>query len=191
MKHVINNSQENKFLYFSNQMPGDFFSDSLIYLCEHNNEGAFGFIVNQPFEVSVSSLFSKLNPRNNQKVLSTDRIMRGGPVEPDRIFILHEEIKKSFKQTSQITNNLYITTSEDFIKYLSLNNPIIKSRILIGYCGWGPGQLEDEIKTNSWQIIETNEDIIFDSLPHQMVPTLSQRLGYDIRKIVNSNTKNH
>ena len=56
-------------------MPGDFFSDSLIYLCEHNNEGAFGFIVNQPFEVSVSSLFSKLNPRNNQKVLDRKSVV--------------------------------------------------------------------------------------------------------------------
>ena len=163
-------SFKNKFLYFIEKVPGDFFSNTLIYLCEHDSNGAFGFIVNQPTDFIVSKFLSSIGSKSNNHITSFERLMRGGPVDLDKVFMLHNDRSISNVNTNAGPN---------------------KFKLFLGYCGWSANQLESEIKNNSWHVIDANTDLIFDEPPHNLISAVSEDLGYDLSNISGESKKVH
>ena len=108
-------SFKNKFLYFIEKVPGDFFSNTLIYLCEHDSNGAFGFIVNQPTDFTVSKFLSSTGNKSNNQITSFERLMRGGPVDLDKVFMLHNDRSISNANTSPLTDRLFLTSAPEVI----------------------------------------------------------------------------
>ena len=174
----------NKFLYFSKHENADFFNDSVIFLCEHSKSGAFGFVMNQPTDLSESILLSKLNLNKNNKHENLKHVLRGGPVDTDRLFVLHNANGVKFPQTTRISDDLFLTTSNDILESIARKKINAKYKIIVGYCGWAPGQLESEIKQNSWHIISSDMDLVFDTLPNLVVDKLSEKIGYNLRTII-------
>ena len=184
-------SFKNKFLYFIEKVPGDFFSNTLIYLCEHDSNGAFGFIVNQPTDFTVSKFLSSTGNKSNNQITSFERLMRGGPVDLDKVFMLHNDRSISNVNTSPLTDRLFLTSAPEVINSVNTNVGPDKFKLFLGYCGWSANQLESEIKNNSWHVIDANTDLIFDEPPHNLISAVSEDLGYDLSSVSGGSKKVH
>ena len=184
-------SCKNGFLYFIEKVPGDFFSNTLIYLCEHDSNGAFGFIVNQPTEFAVSKFLSSIGNKSNNKITSFERLMRGGPVDLDKVFMLHNDRSISNVNTSPLTDRLFLTSAPEVINSINTGTGPSKFKLFLGYCGWSSSQLESEIKNNSWHVIDANTDLMFDEPSHNLISAVSDDLGYDLSNVSSDSKKVH
>jgi putative transcriptional regulator len=154
------------------------FNRSVVLLCKHNEDGALGLIVNRPL-MTTGRVTVNLDPP-----VSTDRELQvwvGGPVEPERTWILvgHEPEEQDVFGGRRIADRLYLSTSPDLLRRLLEPDPPPMVRLIVGYSGWGPGQLEAELQASSWLMSEVDRDLVFNTPPEQMWETGIRRLGAD------------
>lgn len=138
------------------------FERSVIYVCAHNPEGAMGLVVNKLFdEIDFGELLSQLEitPADLSPPLS---IHFGGPVESQRGFVLHTA-DYTGKGTVAVDKQVALTATLDILKELANGNGPRSTMLALGYAGWGPGQLEEEIGDNAWLHAPFNEALVFDS----------------------------
>ena len=160
------------------QMADPNFSRTVVLLCKHNEEGALGLVINRPL-VTTGRVTVNLDPP-----MSTERELQGwvgGPVEPQRSWVLvgeepdeHEELRGL-----RIADNLYLSTSPDLLRRLLGPAPPPSARLIVGYSGWRPGQLEAELEASAWLMSDIDRDLIFNT-PHDRIwEAASRRLGAD------------
>jgi putative transcriptional regulator len=164
------------------QMADPNFARSVVLLCKHNDEGAFGLVVNRPL-VTTGRIIVNLDPP-----VETEReleIWIGGPVEPQSSWMLvgdsseDEEAEQTGQRGMHITDGLYLSTSPERLSRLLEPNPPPRTRLIIGYSGWGSGQLEAELEESAWLISDVSVDLIFSTPPEQMWEAAIRRLGAD------------
>lgn len=164
LTHEITNLQ-NHFLIAMPTLQDPLFSKSVVYVCEHNNTGAMGIIINKPLkQYTVDAILNnlKITPSSNRdpSIKLNDPVFSGGPLLDDRGFILHT-YKKGFNSSIDISQTTMITTSQDILETLGTSNQPQKVLIALGYSGWAQGQLEYELMENNWIIVPANEEILF------------------------------
>ncbi len=155
---------------------GDFyFGRSVILLAEHNEEGSFGLIVNK----AVNTTFNKVLPDFPE---FNAPIYLGGPVEPNRLFMLHT-VGNEISDSLEILDGLYWGGNMEDVKELIVLNLIdaTKIRFFAGYSGWGAGQLEIELKRNSWVITQATSKKLLNTVPEQLWENLVKKLGSEYR----------
>jgi putative transcriptional regulator len=166
------------FLLSMPQMLDPNFSRTVVLLCEHSDKGAFGLVVNRPM-TTTGRVMVNLDPP-----VSTDRELQvwvGGPVEPERSWILvgarsgepHEG------RDVQIAEGVYLSTDPDLLMRLLEPSPPELARLIVGYSGWAPGQLEAELEASSWLMSDVDRDVIFNTPADKMWETAIRRLGAD------------
>ena len=136
------------------------FARTVICLCAHSPEGAMGIIVNKPLDgMSFDDLLKQLElePVPPQRRI---RLFQGGPVEGGRGFVLHTNDWTS-DGSLQVATDLALTASVDILKAIAGGGGPRSGVLALGYAGWGPGQLEDEIQANSWLSVNPDEALIF------------------------------
>ncbi|MEP1446537.1 MAG: YqgE/AlgH family protein [Paraglaciecola sp.] len=173
-------SLQNYLLIASPSMDDPYFARTVTYICEHNEHGAMGLIINQPVGMKLKELVKQVDDKAeviDEK--AQDIILAGGPVSQDRGFILHSS-QSGWASSLTMTPELMVTTSKDIISSLGNKEAPEKSLIMLGYAGWTAGQLEEEIQTNSWLMVEADSDILFDTPIHKKWETAVQRLGIDV-----------
>ncbi len=151
------------------------FARSVVLLCDFLPEGAFGLVLNRPTDAAASSMV-RLDPpveHGNNLPLST-----GGPVEPDRGWILVGE-EPADAECRTIVEGLYLSTSPVLLRRVLEARPTPRALVLAGYAGWGPGQLDDELAQSAWLMSDIALDIVFDTDPSLMWETAIRRLGAD------------
>tara|TARA_R110000850_G_scaffold137840_7_gene258970 strand:- start:137 stop:718 length:582 start_codon:yes stop_codon:yes gene_type:complete len=156
------NSLANHFLISMPQMLDPSFAGALTYICEHNEEGAMGIIINRPIKIGLNDILAQLNMPDIDKSYS---IHWGGPVQEDRGFIIHtakQENGQQWESSLEIVPGIRLTTSKDIIKAIAENQGPEKFIIALGYAGWGSGQLEQELAENTWLCCPANEQLLFD-----------------------------
>ena len=134
------------------------FSKTVTLICEHNESGSLGLIINRPIEGNLNQLLEELQISSDEQLESTP-ILQGGPVGTERGFVIHNQ--GAWKHTSQINDWINITTSKDILESISNGMGPDNCLLVLGYSGWGPGQLESEIRTNSWLSIPFSDEILF------------------------------
>jgi putative transcriptional regulator len=154
-------------------MPGmrdDRFVRSVIYVCAHSNEGAMGIIVNkQAPDVDFPQLLVKLNviPPEQRiqlpEVAQAVTVLRGGPVETQRGFVLHSSDYFMENSTLPIDDGVCLTATLDVLKAIATGSGPAKAILALGYAGWAPGQLENEMRENGWLHCGADKDLIFGS----------------------------
>ncbi len=166
------------FLLSMPQMADPNFARTVILLCKHNDEGAFGLVVNRPL-LTTGRVFVNLDPP-----VETERELEvwvGGPVEPQSSWMLVGD--RGEEQTGHggmhIIEGLYLSTSPERLARLLEPNPPERTRLIIGYSGWGPGQLEAELEESAWLISDVSAELIFSTPPAQMWEAAIRRLGAD------------
>ncbi|MRX28114.1 YqgE/AlgH family protein [Kangiella sp. HZ709] len=172
------NSLANHLLIAMPNLEDPFFSRSVTYICEHSSDGALGIVINTQLKADYQELFQHLNFATlDTKALKT-KLLAGGPVSPERGFILHSPIG-SWNSSLTVTDNIALSTSEDILTAIALNQGPEKVKIALGYAGWEKGQLEKELEENSWLFVEATESLLFDTPFDQIWDKATQLLGID------------
>jgi len=149
-------------------MLDDRFARSVIYVCAHSSEGAMGIVVNHPApNINFSDLLVKLNVIPSADVIQLPtragvvKVMRGGPVETERGFVLHSADFFIENSTLPIDDGICLTATIDILKAIARGDGPESAILALGYAGWAPGQLENEIQGNGWLHCAADSDLIF------------------------------
>ena len=161
------------------------FSRSVTVVCEHNDTGAMGIIINQPTTICVDELINQLEMGDKEILVSNHSpVYAGGPVHIDRGFILHDS-DRQWDSTHIIDNDLMLTTSEDILVGIATGNGPENSIVALGYAGWGAGQLEQELAENAWLTVPYEAKIVFNTPVNERWQTAANKLGIDLHLISN------
>jgi putative transcriptional regulator len=155
----------NHFLIAMPGMADPHFSKTLTFICEHNERGAIGLVVNKPIDVSLGQLFEQVEILLTDEALRMEPVHFGGPVMLDRGFVLHRPLG-DWRSTLRVENadgDVGLTTSRDILEAIASGSKDAPHELLVtlGYAGWGPGQLEDELARNGWISVSARPDLIF------------------------------
>lgn len=159
------------------------FEKSVIYICAHSCDGAMGLIVNKPAkELQFSDLLDQLNIKTDRPIEGID-VYYGGPVEYGRGFVLHTHDYASDDSTLTVNDDFGMTATLDILEDISNGEGPEACLLALGYAGWGPGQLEDEIRANGWLTCEANHKLVFDKNPKGKWLAALETLGIDPRML--------
>ncbi|HEX4233560.1 MAG TPA: YqgE/AlgH family protein [Caldimonas sp.] len=174
----------NQFLIAMPGMSGGTFAGTVIYLCEHSEKGALGLVINKPIDITLKSLFEKVELSLDRDDLAELPVYFGGPVQTERGFVLHEPLSDEsgdspYNSSLRIAGGLEMTTSKDVLEAISSGAGPKKVLVTLGYSGWAAGQLEEEIGSNGWINVEAEPGIIFDTPVDQRYEKALSLLGID------------
>lgn len=161
------------------------FAHAVIYICEHNVDGAMGLIINQPINVPLKRIFAQLDLPCPDK-LSSQQLLLGGPVQRERGFILHRNTDKQWQSTMPVGDHVSLTASPDIIEALAANEGPEDSLIVLGYAGWGAGQLEQELLDNAWLTAPADTEFLFDTPFDSRARLAAASIGVDLNQLSNS-----
>jgi len=170
------------FLIAMPNMVDPYFAKSLTYICEHNDQGALGVVVNRPIDLSLQALFERLNLQLEPRELHGIPVYFGGPVQTDRGFVLHQPVGE-WHSTLKVRDSLGLTTSKDILEAVGRGSGPAKMLVTLGYSGWAAGQLEHELGQNAWLTVEAGEQIIFDLPAEEKLPAAMELLGVDFASL--------
>ena len=170
---VLKNKRERGFLdgQFLIAMPGMAdanFARTVIYICAHSDDGAMGFVINRPQQLSFSDVLLHLDLIGEDEVIRMPGstldfpIRSGGPVESGRGFVLHSDDYLS-ESSIPVSDDICLTATLDIVRAISRGRGPQRGLMMLGYAGWGAGQIENEIGANGWLSCPAQEDLIFDT----------------------------
>lgn len=171
--------------YFSNQflvaMPGledENFRHSVTLLCEHSEKGALGLVVNRPTDLKLSDMLDQIGV-DHSAMPGDPIVFWGGPVQPERGFVVHTA-PGGWDSTLKVDDNLYITTSRDVLGAIGRGEGPSDYLVLLGYAGWGEGQLETEVLANSWLNAPVEQRVLFATPAAERWIAATRLIGVDI-----------
>jgi putative transcriptional regulator len=163
------------FLLSMPQLDDPNFRHTVVLLCQHSSEGAWGLVLNRPTGTPAVDAVRMDPPVEAQSPL---QLWVGGPVEPERGCILMGEDPRD-EDAVQVCDGLFISGSAVLLRRLLEGEAPPRTRLLMGYAGWGPGQLDEELRASAWLISDVAADLIFDIDAEQMWEAAIRRLGAD------------
>jgi len=174
----------NQFLIAMPGMVDDTFAGTVVYLCDHTDNGAMGLVVNRPTDVALANVFDKIDLQLEIQPLAKKPVYFGGPVQTDRGFVLHEQkTSTNYSSSLKVPGGLAMTTSKDVLEAVAAGSGPERFLMTLGYAGWSAGQLEDEISRNGWLNIQapTSEmaQIIFETPNEDKYDKVLALLGVD------------
>lgn len=158
------------------------FHHTVTYICEHNERGALGLVINRPLDIDLGKVFEQLSLAKTSDTMADTPILRGGPVELERGFVIHESTDE-WESTTSIGNSIQVTTSQDILSAMAAGNGPKRAVVVLGYAGWGAGQLEYEIAENAWLNVPASAHIVFDTPFEQRWQEAAGILGIDLATI--------
>lgn len=171
----------NHFLIAMPAMQDPVFGGAVVYVCEHNENGVLGVVINKPTDMTLQVLFERIDLKLNRGTdapIVDEPIMFGGPVQDDRGFVLHTPGAR-YSSSLTVTEEIAFTTSIDVLEAVANGFGPQRMLVSIGYAGWSPGQLEDEIGRNGWLTVGADADILFDLPVEQRYLAAIRLLGID------------
>jgi putative transcriptional regulator len=175
-------SLQDHFLIAMPAMADPNFNETVTYICKHDADGAFGLVITRPSELSLGEMLGQLAIELKDRTLADRPVMHGGPVEPQRGFILHRG-DQPFEATLAVSAEIKLTSSPDILAAIGAGNGPDPALVALGYAGWGRGQLEAELGSNTWLTVPANPAIIFETPIEQRWTAALGLPGVDIRRI--------
>lgn len=158
------------------------FNSTVTLICEHNEDGALGIVINRPLTLNLGGLFEQLDLNIVDAKQIQDPVLMGGPVGTERGFVLHPSTH-SYEHSLVVSSEINLTLSRDVIDAMATGKGPGKSLVALGYAGWEPGQLETEMLANSWLNVPSSTDIVFDLPFADRWAAAARSLGIDISRM--------
>jgi putative transcriptional regulator len=149
------------------------FAQTVVLLCQHNEDGAFGLVVNRPVTTVARVMAHGSIEGASEHELE---VWIGGPVEPDRSWILLPD-GQSDAEAIQVCEGVFLSTSASVLRRIIDHEADDRTRLIAGYAGWGPGQLDAELAASAWLSVDVQPDLIFDTPAEHMWERAIRRLG--------------
>ena len=178
----VKDSLKGHFLLAMPSLDAGLFAKSITYLIEHGEEGAMGLIINRPLDLAISEVFDQLGIKSSAS-LNCIPIMVGGPVQMDQGFVLHRDKVSNWEACIEVSDEILLTTSQDILFSIAEDQGPKETLIALGYAGWSPGQLEEELAKNSWLTMAADSDIIFSTPYDQRFSQAAAQIGVDMNLI--------
>jgi putative transcriptional regulator len=167
----------NQFLMAMPGMVEGSLAGAVIYVCEHTQKGALGLVINRPTDLTLGTLFERIDLQLEIAPAKDTPVYFGGPVQTDRGFVLHAP---AGDYSSSINlGELALTTSRDVLQAVADGSGPARMLVTLGYAGWGAGQLENEMAQNAWLNVSANLQVIFDVPPDERYQAALKLLGFD------------
>lgn len=158
------------------------FSDTVTLICEYNADGALGIVINRPMSLMLSGLFEQLDVATDNARIAGSPVLDGGPVARERGFVLHNAGYR-FESSVNVSPDVQLTLSRDVLDSIAAGEGPDKSLVALGYAGWEPGQLEAEIRANTWLNVPATPEILFDVPFADRWRVATRSLGIDISQL--------
>jgi putative transcriptional regulator len=155
------------------------FFHSVIYLCQHDDQGALGIIINRPLNLSFGHLLQQLSIIPASAGIAGRPVYLGGPVQSGALFVLHQPPLR-WESSLAVNDEIGLTTSPDILGAIAQNTFPGAALAALGYAGWAPGQLEQELRNNAWLSVEADLHILFHAPAEQRWSLAAASLGVDI-----------
>ncbi len=170
------------FLLSMPQLTDGDFGDSLVYLLDHGEFGAFGVIINQRMGMALGEIFEQLDIDNAQPHAAATGVLCGGPVNPEHGLVLHPP-GPNFETTRDFPGGISLSSSRDVLVALAAGGAPEQHLVLLGHASWAPGQLEDEIGANAWLTCDADTNVIFNVATDARRDAAGKLLGIDLLHI--------
>ncbi len=171
-------SLANQFLIAMPSLADPNFERTVTLICEHNEDGALGIIINRATDLHIGEVFEQLELAVPETALADQPVMHGGPVAQSRGFVLHGS-DEDWESTLRLGHGLRLTTSRDIMVAMSEGAGPERSLFALGYAGWHAGQLETEISDNAWLSVNCSSELIFETPIEQRWDAATRLLGID------------
>lgn len=158
------------------------FAHTLTYLCEHNERGALGLIVNRPLEMALPALFERIDITPVSRRFETMPVYFGGPVQTDRGFVLHRPLG-AWQATLAVGEDIGLTSSRDILQSVAERGEPAEILVTLGYAGWAAGQLEWELSQNAWLSVVADPEVLFGLPAEERLAAAMQALGIDFARL--------
>ena len=158
------------------------FARSVAFICEHNDNGALGIVINRATDMNMNALFDQINVSLEDPVIGNSPVYFGGPVQGDRGFVLHQPVG-DWQSTISIRDGIGLTTSKDILEAVARGEGPSKILVSLGYAGWSAGQLEKELSANAWLTVAATDNIIFDLPADKKLTAAMGLLGVDFASL--------
>ncbi len=171
----------NHFLIAMPSMNDPIFGGTVVYICEHNDKGVLGVVINKPTDMTMEVLFDRIDLKVAEGLRASvvdEPIMFGGPVQDDRGFVLHSPGGR-YSSSLTVTPDVSFTTSIDVLEAVASGDGPQRMLVSIGYAGWSPGQLEEEIARNGWLTVGADARVLFDLPIEERYTAAIKLLGID------------
>ncbi|MDT8281710.1 MAG: YqgE/AlgH family protein [Gammaproteobacteria bacterium] len=156
-----------------------FFNQAVTYICEHDQSGSFGVIINQPTSIRLKQVLTEMKIESSDDYDENLAIYMGGPVDQGRGFILHRPAG-NWSSSLKVKNDIALTTSKDILQAIANNQGPKDCIITLGYAGWSAGQLEQEMADNTWLSCPADEQIIFNTPVAERWQAAANLIGVDL-----------
>lgn len=180
-------SLNNQFLIAMPALNDPNFSRTVTLICEHTPDGAMGLTINRQLELSLDDIFKQLDIDTNESAQGGSAqarpfVYQGGPVQENRGFVLHKPLG-NWESTLTVTEDLGLSTSQDILQAMATGDGPAQCLLALGYAGWGPGQLEYEMRENTWLSGPADHKIIFATNLESRWRAAAQSMGVDLNSI--------
>jgi putative transcriptional regulator len=183
------NESMNEFSSFAGQfliaMPrmGDpNFTRGVTLICQHNEEGAMGLMVNRPSRITLGEVLGQMKLECDAPDINEQIVLQGGPVQPERGFVLHGG-EKDWEASYRIDSRWSVTTSRDILVAVAAGEGPRRAVVALGFAGWDAGQLDQEIKDNAWLTTRADDRIVFDTALEQRWSAAAGLVGIDVTRL--------
>jgi len=176
------NSLTDHFLIAMPALRDPFFASSVVYLVQHNENGAFGIIVNKPIKMSISEVLDQLGIDDERPANAPQDVLYGGPVEKEKGFVLHDA-EPQWPSSMAIRAGLTLTTSKDILQSIGHNEGPSRYLVALGCSGWNAGQLEKEIRENTWITCPATDAILFSTDYAKKPDMAAATLGFTMAQL--------
>ena len=156
-----------------------FFNQAVTYICEHDEKGSFGIIVNQQTNITLKQIAKEMAIETENNYADKQTVFIGGPVDQGRGFILHRP-PGNWRSSLKVNNNVALTTSKDILQAIVKNEGPEDSIVALGYAGWAAGQLDNEMASNTWLSCPADEQIIFNTPVDERWKAAAKLIGIDL-----------
>ncbi|HPF72644.1 MAG: YqgE/AlgH family protein [Rhodanobacteraceae bacterium] len=169
-----------QFLIASPGLQDPNFARGVTLICQHDEDGAMGLMVNRPSDYHLGDVLKQMNISTDLLAISDAPVLIGGPVQPERGFVLHSP-ERDWESSLRVSDQLMVTTSRDILDAMANGEGPKHAMVMLGYSGWTAGQLEDELIENAWLTCQSSTQILFETPAEQRWLAAAQQLGIDLR----------
>jgi putative transcriptional regulator len=161
-----------------------FFNQAVTYICEHDETGSFGIIINQQTDITLKQIVQEMKIEADDDYNEKQSVFIGGPVDQGRGFILHRPAG-NWQSSLKVNDHVALTTSKDILQAIVNNEGPEDSIVALGYAGWAAGQLENEMANNTWLSCPADEQIIFNTPVEERWKAAAKLIGIDLSLLSN------
>lgn len=174
-----NTSLRDHFLIAMPALSDPNFDHSVTYICEHSSDGAMGILINRQLTLIMAEVLGQMQIGPSKKFNTNQKVHEGGPVQPEHGFVLHSPVG-AWESSLQVGDNIALTSSRDILTAIAHGEGPQHYLIALGYAGWGPGQLEQELAANAWLSSPADPRILFELPIEERWSAAAALLGVDL-----------